>query len=458
MTMAHVESDTIAAVRALLAGLVVISACTKPNPLFCAADDECASGFCDTTGEFGGTSNACIPIPEDCPVERCGCTPNEDLLCEGNTLTECGADGRSTVTASCALGCSAESRCLSFEPSNDLADALAMSEAEPDVVLPPATRVDTTTGTVQDPNGTLLEIASLLIAQDGGTSIRVFIARSWIIDDVSVAGTHAVAFVAHETIIVRGVLDASANGVVSGPGGQESLAACAGGATEPRPMDCDLNCHAEGAGGGGNATTGASGGGFTPSIPGQPGGNQVLAFAPLGGGCRGGNFELPAGPRLGGAGGGGVQLVAGTSVEFSVTGMIDVGGGGGESTGGGGSGGNVVIEAPTLRFEGSSTGIVANGGSGGGCLINGTDGTRTAFPAESPKCSPSSAGNGGTAASPPVDGQVKCPTGSCALNSFQGGGGGSVGQLLISTADGQFSANGSPTLSIAISNATLTPR
>ena len=205
-----------------------------------------------------------------------------------------------------------------------------------------------------------------------------------------------------------------------------------------------------------NATAGATGGGLTLVNVGRAGGAPIPTFAPLVGGCRGGNFSGTL-PRVGGAGGGAVQLVANSRVELSGGGIIDVGGGGGDSFAGGGSGGNIVIEAPTMIFDGSSTGIFANGGAGGGCSLSGEDATRTAFRALAPKCSPSSAGDGGTESSPPQPGQTKCTSGTCSLiNEHQGGGGGgSTGRLLIGTGTGVFSANGSPTLSVAVSKTTL---
>ncbi len=429
----------------------------RKNPQFCASDAECTTTgrpICDVTGEFDGTANACIPVPEGCPVDRCGCTAGENLACVGDQLTSCAPDGRSTVTSTCALMCASEKRCFTFEPSNGLGAAFAMSESESEVVLPASARVDTTTGTVQDVVGNQISVPSLVVEQDGGSSIRAFFAHNWIIDDVRVTGSHAIAFVAFESVVILGVIDASADADLSGPGAQEDPAVCVGVTTATAP-GCTLVCSASGAGGGGNATNGGRGGSLSTPGGGE-GGAPIPTSTPLVGGCRGGSLEVTAGTRPGGAGGGGVQIVAGTAVELSARGMIDVGGGGGAASAGGGSGGIVVIEAPTVSFDGASTGIVANGGGGGGCGANGADGTRTTFPAAGPKCIDKSAGNGGTVTLPPEAGQIKCTSGTCSTTGEQfGGGGGAAGQLLIATQDGDFSVNGSPSLSVIITKTML---
>lgn len=442
---------------ALIVGLLAsLTACTEKNPLFCGSDSECSGPrpICDITGEFEGTANVCIATPDDCPIERCGCEPGESFTCDGDQLTSCAEDGKSTVTSTCSLGCSTENRCLTFEPSNGLAEALAMSANEPDVVLPQGARIDTTTGTVQDASGAVIPVTTVVVEQDGGSSIRAFLARSWILDAVRVTGSRAIAFIAHDSIAIRGVLDASADGDVSGPGGQESPAVCVGASTTLTVPGCTIGCNALGGGGGGNAMNGAVGGGLTG--PGGAGGALIPTFVPLVGGCRGGTLVKQS-PSVGGAGGGSLQLVAGVRVELLANGSIDAGGGGGASSAGGGSGGTIVIETPVLQFIGSSTGIFANGGSGGGCGLVGEDARRSLISAVGPRCDEHSAGDGGTASFPPTNGRTNCPPGAtCAFQSdFQGGGGGSVGRLLTITRDGDFSVTGTPTFGAVTSKAKL---
>ncbi|HEY5925539.1 MAG TPA: hypothetical protein VIV11_27830, partial [Kofleriaceae bacterium] len=215
---------------------LVVGACTKSNPDFCGKDADCTNAarpFCDIKGEYEEsdyTANTCSVTPADCPIERCGCTPGEGFSCDGDELTVCAEDGRSTAKVTCALGCSSsEHRCHTFTPSNDLDAAFASASTAPDVTLPPGARIDTTLGTVQDANGAPVTVTSVLISQNGGASMtRAFAARSFVMDNVVATGSHALAFVATKTIVIRGIVDASANGAANGPGAQESPAVCVG--------------------------------------------------------------------------------------------------------------------------------------------------------------------------------------------------------------------------------------
>ena len=214
-----------------------LGACTtERNPAYCDSDLDCVGSsftFCDLNGEFPESNHrrhTCTTVPEDCPVERCGCEPGAGLSCDADQLEVCNADGRSSSTATCALGCAtAEPRCLTFEPSNDLGGPLAAAAAEPDVLLPPGARIDTDLGLVQDGNGTPIAVRSVVVDQDGGSSIRVFLGKSFVIDDATVRGTRALAFVAPGPITLRGKLDASAQGRTAGPGAQDVPAVCTGG-------------------------------------------------------------------------------------------------------------------------------------------------------------------------------------------------------------------------------------
>jgi hypothetical protein len=161
-------------------------------------------------------------------------------------------------------------------------------------------------------------------------------------------------------------------------------------------------------------------------------------------------------PQQGGGGGGAVQLVALRSVTLTGTGFIDVSGGGGMKSAGGGSGGLVIIEAPVVRVDGATTGITANGGSGGGCDMNGTDGGRTTAAASGPVCPPYNGGAGGTGVIDPQSSPL-C-TGTCALGSHYGGGGGSAGRLRVITRDGSYTLGNNPIVSAATSTGTLVPQ
>lgn len=446
----------------VLAVLAALSACTRENPAFCNSDAECMDPrrpFCDLDGQYpesSYTAHACSVVPDGCPIERCGCTSGASIACAGDQVTLCGEDGRSTTTDTCRLGCSAlEPRCAEFTPSNDLGAALSDAALQPDVVLPPGTRIDTTLGLVQDGTGATVPLKSVLVSQNGGASmIRVFQARSFVMDDVTVSGQHALAMVAPKSIVIRGRLDASAKKIVGGPGSQEAPAVCAGGDTQNLPSGCSgTNCYNLGAGGGGNASAGGAGGGYNG--PGAPAGVQIPTFVPLVGGCRGGRHFQADGVtliRTGGAGGGAIQLVSLTAIQLTTNGVISVGGGGGGTSTGGGSGGTVVLEAPTVELMNAGTGIFANGGAGGGCFTDGPDAQLSIFAAQGPDCSPESAGDGGTAAYPVTSGEI-C-SGSCALR-YSGGGGGSVGRIRVATKTGTYQVAQGATLSAVISASSL---
>ena len=435
----------IPAVKALLV-LGLVSACTVKNPLFCETDVDCAGTdkpFCDADGEFpasNDTRNTCIEIPADCSIERCGCTPGNAFACDLDQLTVCGADGKSTTTSTCALGCSTEKRCLTFEPSNGLGPALDIAAGEPDVIVPSGARVDTELGLIQDAAGTPISVRSLLVSQESGTMIRAFVASSFVIDAVRVRGANSVAFVASGRITIRGTLDARAEGQsIPGPGAQRAPAGCIGAPfLQTLPSILVL-----GGGGGGNSTPGGTGRGV---VAGQLGGSAVAGTA-LVGGCGAGDAGS------GGAGGGAIQLVSMDEIALSTAGLIDVGGGGGGASNGGGSGGLVVLEAPHVRIDGAASGIVANGGAGGGCLLAGSDATSNSDTALAPQCTGASAGDGGTGFQLPGSGEV-----STSGSAFKGGGGGAAGRARIATKQGAFEALGNPVISAQTTQVALTPR
>lgn len=440
------------------------AACIKKNPDYCATDGDCTDvtrPFCDVTGEFeesGFEDNTCTIRPADCALERCGCTAGESLRCEASTSTVCNADGRSVAEVPCALGCSSNDACLTFEPSNGLGPALESAASEDDVTFLAGTIIDSDTGSATA-SGVAIPVRSIIVAQIGVAPIRAFLARSFTVDAVTVQGQNAVAFVAAGDVILRGPVTARGVGATAGPGSDDAPAACAG---PDHQMDFGI-----GTGGGGNATAGGDGGGpGTASPANRRGGALIPGFEPLVGGCRGGTISTTGLLAVGGGGGGGIQIVANGQVSLTNTALIDVGGGGGSDRAGGGSGGTIVIEAPRIVLAGPASGIVANGGAGGGCDLRGADGTASTGAAVGAKCTKSvtdpgtaSAGNGGTALVlpesalnwTPCSPQLFCPL-------VGGGGGGSVGSAKLSTRTGDYEASGNPILSIAITRSTLTPR
>ena len=418
--------------------------------------------FCDVNGEYlpsGGEKNVCTIVPDNCPISRCGCSPGAVLACSGDQLTTCASDGMSSTTASCPLACASDgTRCSTFMPSNGLGDALAMSAGAPDVVIPAGARIDTDTGVVVDGNGTPVEVMSVVVNQLSGPAIRAFYAHSLMLDDATVLGSNALGLVGAAGVTLQGKLDLSAHGTVSGSGGEgQPFGAAAAPAVQSTCLQgSTLVTQSPGGGGGGNAVMGGT-------SRGPVGGSAVTSFGPLYGGGRGGDLESSSAAviAMGGGGGGAVEIVSATQVTLTARGFVSLGGGGGQSSGGGGAGGTAIIEAPIVDLQGNLTGITANGGGGGGCGQIGHDATTTLSATTAPSCPGTkydySAGAGGTALVAPQNtgACINGPCSSCDSGSF-GGAGGAAGRLRVATRDGTFGTTGTPTMSVAISTATLT--
>ena len=432
--------------RMIVLGALVLSACTKKADE-CSSNSNCTNPmypFCDVNGQFaasGGDKDVCTIAPPDCPVDLCGCTAGA-TTCGSDQQSVCNADGMSVTTSTCSLGCKSDgTACNTFVPSNGLGPALAAAAAQPDAIIPSGATIDTDTGTIVVLGGTQLNISSTIVARPSG-SIRVFSAQSFVVGGATVSGTFPLALVAVGDVTINGHLDASANGSVAGAGAQSGVAPCAG------TSDPDTG---PGAGGGGNATPGGSGGAYI--AVGEPGGVAITGFDVLIGGCPGGGTAQTPDPLVGGAGGGAIQIVSATSVTLS--GVVDVGGGGGQASTGGGSGGLVIIESPVVAI-GLAGGIAANGGGGGGCQ-NGADATPDSTAAKGgAHCIGNDAlnggGLGGTGAAPPGGGELDTTSSS---DTLLGGGGGAAGRARVATADGTFMSASSSILSAAITNDTL---
>ena len=418
----------------------------------CSADSDCtnlAYPFCDVNGEFsisGGVKNVCTIIPPDCSVERCGCSPGA-TTCAGDQETTCNAGGKSTTIDTCALGCaSTKDRCLSFTPLNGLASALNAAITEPDIVIPAGSTIDTDSGLIRNSANAKINASTLVVT--GPTDIRVFLGGSFDIDDVVITGTKAVAFVSPRAITIRGMIDASANKNVSGPGG--SGTGCVG------VIATDSNSGTTVGGGGGHATPGGAGISTRPIAQGggvlveAAGGNAAPASV-LVGGCTGG------GGASAGGGGGAVQIDSLTKIEFTSApklGFIDVGAGGARQASpiqsGGGAGGLVVLEAPEIALGG----VTGNGGSGAVCGVDGNDATpnQNIAPQVGATCSTmfpkGYSGAGATIDHVPTDGGG--PYGG-------GGGGGAVGMMFINTIDGTYAAVSGSIVSAYVTVGSIVP-
>ena len=313
-------------------------------------------------------------------------------------------------------------------------------------MIPAGSTIDTDTGNVRNSALTKLNVSTVVVT--GSTDIRVFLGGSFDIDDVVITGTKAVAFVSPGAVTIRGMIDASANKNVSGPGA--STSGCVG----QSATDSNGNTVA---GGGGHATPGGAGVTSRPIAAGggviatAPGGIAATGSA-LAGGCIGGGETSAAG-----GGGGAVQIVSLTAIRFTSTpalGFIDVGGGGARQASarasGGGAGGLVVLEAPAVDLGG----VTANGASGSTCGADGNDAnpslavaSQVGSPCGSLVPKPVS-GAGGTIDHAPTDAEGA---------GGGGGGGGSVGALFVNTLDGAHLSVPGSILSAYVTPGTISP-
>jgi hypothetical protein len=418
-----------------------------------------------------------FPRPQDVSPGDGGEQPGDDAktcvrtACVGDVLEVCGASGTVEHIESCELGCLPdESRCYDLVPSNGLGPFLDQSAQEEPILLPPDATIDTSTGAITSALGALIPVPTALKVQPGGVTLRVLIAKSWTIDDVRIHGDLPVAFVSRGEIELRGLLDASANGGISGPGGQACGSAAGGGGIPfagffGRPPLMNSGGYpaflwvTNGFGGGGFGTAGGVGGltnvGVAVGAPGQVNGNAELV--PLRGGCEGGGDM----PQYQGAGGGAIAFISSRAVRLTANdatsiGVVHVGGGGGVAgalghnsnsdpapiygPGGGGAGGGILIEAPVVALD-DRTMLLAGGGAGGGygaCLPapDGRDAVPNETAALGGDCpagtTPWSTGGAGA-----VTGSGE--SGESVASGSAGSGGGGLGRIRINTVDGLYS-------------------
>lgn len=256
---------------------------------------------------------------------------------------------------------------------------------------------------------------------------------------LTVVGGRPLVIVAR-TIEVAGQLDASGGPGRPGPG---AVAGSAQGGEHAEGDVCD-----SGGGGGGHATAGARSGDVTTCLPRRLGGaiegDEALTLL-VGGGNGGDAISFACGTPGGGGGGGAIQLSASERLVIGATAIVLAGGGGGSggpecgdgdagAGGGGGAGGAIFLEAPEISIAGF---VVANGGGGGaggngftengpiGVGGNGASGTTHSGAVGGSPPAPN-AGAGGTGGT-----DVQAPTEGGTADYNAGGGGGSVGRIVI---------------------------
>jgi hypothetical protein len=314
---------------------------------------------------------------------------------------------------------------------------------EADVVFSVATRIRTDVMTIEP---ALLAAQIVLVGQAGGPELVVIRGRDvTIAADVIVDGTRPLVIVGRE-ITISGLLDASANLELGGPG-SHTIGPSIGG------DGARVQVNASGGGGGGfgpGARIGGFGGIGTCASPLVAGGDGGLAVDDpelqiLQGGGAGGLGGLACGTP-GGGGGGALQLSA--LERIAVTGTIDAGGGGGvggiactmigelaDGGSGGGAGGAIYLDAPAIDI--AATGVLAangGGGGGGGCDktgengVPGEDARRTETFALGGVPIEGCSGQGGLGAFGAAGGTAGA---SISCDGQAGGGGAAVGRIVL---------------------------
>lgn len=218
------------------------------NPLNCD-DGVCTDPvktFCDVDGSVAGHAHTCIE-----PT----CTAGMPVACQGESAVACNASGTDFDVTPCDQGCNAMTMvCNSCDPSTVACvnDTVMMCGAngiyEPGplcaagcVAMPaphcgylePKYLPDVCDAAVTAPNFTVITSGNFdtsldasctggVVAQTGGPDLCVVRAKQISIDQVAtlaVTGPRALALVADDDVTIAGVLDVSANGDSSGPGG-----------------------------------------------------------------------------------------------------------------------------------------------------------------------------------------------------------------------------------------------
>jgi hypothetical protein len=333
----------------------VISSCPANEFIACEAN---VARTCNATGD-GTLTQDCGVAGCNADAKRCNqCVPNTDSCSiSANELDHCGADGLRGIPEVCLLGCKTTpaAHCAYLEPRYlpDICDTPATNgdrEVNSPVTIDTSVDSDCTGGIVMQigaPDICVIRHGSIHVTA-GGT--------------LTASGSRALALVADRALDIAGVLDVSANGIGSGPGG--------GTVASGERAGSDI-----GGGGAGFGTAGGNGGSATVDGGGGRGGAQAMnpaLLTVLVGGTRPTRTLVARAPQAGGAGGAATLIAC--RGRISVTGTIDAGGGGGSggksgvfagefwAGAGAGSGGNVVFQGLSVSVTGQ---MFANGGGGG---------------------------------------------------------------------------------------------
>jgi hypothetical protein len=391
---------------------------------------------------LAGVWGCTITTTSNTPDGGGGVPPPGDDARDGGGTTPTPEAGTSPDTG--AAGGDATVGVLGFTPSNGIASVLAGIDV--------SMLNDIDVQSAQEQLGVDCNAAgtggcvSKTLVQPDGSSIEVYVAKSWKIEPtgvLTVADRTPVVIVAIGTIDVLGKLNVNATGSQTVAGGfvQAAGGPGQGGPSVTRVANVDTGIAA---GGGAYCGVGGAAGKATATNGGAGKTYGTAAIVPLVGGSAGGVGSLTAG-----AGGGAVQLVAGMSITIASGGTVSAGGGAGYdgssdgayAASGGGSGGAVLIEAPTVTIAGN---VGANGGGGGGGAtgtMDAHDATASATPA--PGGQPGTTGAGGSgSAGATVTGTAGGVGDALNGNFSPGAGGGGAGYIRVNTTTGSATLGG----------------
>ena len=431
-----------------------------PNVAYCSGSMAIT---CGANGQPGQTQNCGAA---GCQGGVCNsCTPNT-TTCNGDTLTVCNSGGTIASTTTCALGCSTSgsTHCKALvpsfgvpAPSGSLPNLAITADSTLDITNCANLSVNLTIGTTT----TAVPSTQILnVSQTNGPPICVLKYGT-----ITINASTTLTVTNSSTTGNMLALEATGNFDISG-----TISFYNSARGRSPGLDADIwgtNANkfdiAPGAGGGGAALAGGNGGDCVAcssgmNVMGSQGGGAVANFASvLTGGSAGGNVAHSGTTYgYGGVGGGGLQLISLTRVTLASTAVISLIGGGGYGpsgrgivpanalvAAGGGSGGQLVVEAPVVSISQSAI-AVSNGGAGAGgsyffdsntisySHYNGQSGQLSTMRAAGGDVPNVSTGDGGFeangATSPSANGQ---PSDSGAANYDGGGGGGSMGWIML---------------------------
>jgi hypothetical protein len=406
----------------LVAIVLVCTACRATGTFSCDTDTQCQGGTCETT-------HYC-----SFPDTTCNSGSRYDQYAGGGLSGQCVGDLADGGTRSSVLHL-ADGDSVAGTSALMLSDTIAIDTGSlmiSGATLPAGVTFDARPQLGGGPELAVLHVGGLMVTS--GAQVRI-------------TGTRPLVIVAGGDVQVDGVLDASANGAVPGPGG--SIGGGGGGAGGGGNHLAQYSD--SGAGGGGFGGTGAAGGAITgcasPVVAGTAGpAFGDAAITQLVGGSGGGAGSGGVCPvNAGGGAGGALQITSAARIQIGTSGQLLAGGGGGSggtdcnntdanSGGGGGSGGAIVLQAPAVTNAGV---IAANGGGGGG---SGSGNVASGQPGQNAQASatPAAGGNGasgaGTTGGAGAAGRTAAVAGTsnvCGDNA--GGGGGGVGRIAASS-------------------------